>query len=175
MSNRRKPLNDRVNGRPYGRGTGLGKLVVPEFLGVTLDAWTDAPPAQYPPHVADYIGHELATRTSDAYPLNGYVCEDCKGLTITRDRHPGVTPMFVSHEQFDPATRCPGRTASLGYPTAELPAGWEPSHEWYRPSEPALLGIDSNGIASRDAIIDHVLRGGLLIRPIPAADAPRAR
>lgn len=138
-------------------------LIRPHFVGVDADDWTDLPPAQYPPDTVAFIGKALAL--PDRKIVNGYVCDGCQGLTLTRDRHPGYSPDVVDHKRFDPNSRCPGTARSLGYPDADLPAGWEPSHEWFRPSEDELLNLP-------DPFIHHVLKGGLILRPIPAAGQP---
>lgn len=162
MSNRRRPRTARVNGTPPG----LGALVVPSFPGIEVTEWSDLPPAAYPPAVAEQIIRPRLEAGTDLIRLNGYLCDGCHGLTLTYDRHPGITPALVDHDRFDPATRCPGMARSLGYPADAPPAEWSPSHEWYRPGEPELLGLP-------DPVIDHVLRGGLLLRPI-ALEAGRA-
>lgn len=151
MSNRR-----RIN----GRRPAAVKLVVPSFVGVPVEEWSDLPPAAYPLPVIDRVIRPRLEAGTDLIRTNGYVCDGCQGLTMTYDRHPGITPAFVDHKRFDPGTRCPGMGASLGYPASAPPAEWSPSHEWYRPSEDELLGLG-------DQAINHVLNGGLLLRPIP--------
>lgn len=146
----------RINGQHRGPA-----LAVPHFTGVDAADWTDLPPAAYPPNTIELIKYGLERKAAgELRILNGYVCDTCKGLTMTRDRHPGVTPKFVDHRAFDPGHRCPGTTVSLGYPEDAPPADWTPSHEWYRPSEDELIRLT-------DAAINHVLKGALLVRPLP--------
>lgn len=135
-------------------------LVRPVFLGVDASDWTDLPPAQYPEDTVEFIRRALAAgdqrRTLDAFR-----CDTCHGVTITVDRHPGYHPRLVDCARFDPErSRCPGLTTAAGYPD-DLPSDVEPSHEWHRPSEDELLSLP-------DAFVDHVLRGGTLLRVIPA-------
>lgn len=148
----REAANMRVNGSPPA-------LIRPMFVGVDASDWTDLPPAQYPEDTVEFIRLALAAG-EDRKTLDGFRCDVCQGLTMTRDRHPGYHPRFVDHRQFDPGSRCPGTGLALGYPDDAPPADWAPSHEWYRPSEDELLSL-------ADAFVDHVLRGGLLLRPIP--------
>ena len=148
----REAANMRVNGSPPA-------LIRPMFVGVDASDWTDLPPAQYPEDTVEFIRLALAAG-EDRKTLDGFRCDVCQGLTMTRDRHPGYHPRFVDHRQFDPGSRCPGTGLALGYPDDAPPADWAPSHEWYRPSEDELLSLG-------DAFVDHVLRGGLLLRPIP--------
>lgn len=149
----REAANMRVNAAPP-------PLVRPVFLGVATEDWTDLPPAQYPADTVEFIRLAL-TAGEDRRTLDGFKCDGCHGITLTVDRHPGYHPRAVDHRQFDPASRCPGTGFSLDYPDEATPAGWTPSHEWFRPSETELLALE-------DRFIDHVLRGGLLLRIIPA-------
>jgi len=135
-------------------------LVVPEFPGVDASDWTDLPPAAYPLPVIERVILPRLEAVADLIRLNGYRCDGCQGISLTYDRHPGITPAFVDHRRFDPSTRCPGMGISLGYP-ADAPPGWEASHEWFRPSEDVLISLG-------DAAINHVLNGGLILRPIAA-------
>lgn len=80
----------------------------------------------------------------------------CGQLTVTIDRETGVTPFITKCEH------CGGEANSSMY---RVPAGLIPTHEWYRPD--SLDGLPPH---SRE----HVLKGGLLLRPIekPAAEQP---
>jgi hypothetical protein len=152
-----------------------GALVVPHFPGVEPRTWTDLSPAAYPPHVAELIRGVLdARQTGNIVTVNGYRCAACDTLHVTRDLHPGVTPAFIDHQQFTPATLCPGVCESLDYPRhGDL---GDPSHEWYRPSEDELItragdvATPSNR-QTGDRVVNHVLSGGLLLRPIPTTGA----
>jgi hypothetical protein len=153
VSNRRP-----VNGHNLRKTPRPPALAVPSFVGVAVEDWSDLPPAAYPLDVIDGVILPRLQAGADLIRTNAYRCDGCQGLTITYDRHPGIAPAMVDHNRFDRDTRCPGMGVSLGYPP-DLPAEWEPSHEWHRPSEDVLLTLG-------DAAIEHVLRGGLLLRPI---------
>lgn len=148
----REAANMRANGSPP-------PLIRPAFLGVDTSDWSDLPPAQYPEDTVAFIRLALSAG-EQRKTLDGFRCDVCQGLTMTVDRHPGYHPRYVDHRQFDPNSRCPGTGISLEYPDDAPPAEWVPSHEWYRPSEDELVTLS-------DAFIDHVLRGGLILRIIP--------
>lgn len=154
MSNRRKINGHRLLDRKPKRPV----LVRPVFPGVEVAAWSDPPPAQYPPETVATIRQllELGERLAR---VDVYLCGVCHGHTMTRMTHPGIAPKVIDHGRFSADTRCPGTTTSLGYPD-DLPPDWAPSHEFYRPSEAELTRLP-------DEYIDHVLRGGLLLRLLP--------
>lgn len=157
MSNRRRarrlvPLNGLDHGVPAR-----------ELLPPPLDfiEWTDTPAAGYPTQVLEWIAGQAPTRGR----FNVWVCESCHQAFLCYDRHPGTTPFTVAHQTLDPETSCQGITVSTFYngdrardALVELGA---PSHEWYRPSATALR---HESRAARD----HVLQGGLLVRPVTA-------
>lgn len=144
------------------------RLVVPAFPGVDPHTWTDLPPAAYPPSVAELIRGVLdARQTGEILTVNGWRCDTCGRVLVARDLHPGVVPAYADHRRFEPATLCPGMARSLDYPRhVDLGA---PGFEWYRPSETELLtrGREVRG----DRWVNHVLRGGLLLRPIPPEES----
>lgn len=152
--NRRKINARRLLARRRPRPT----LLRPRFVGLEAVAWTDTPPAQYPTDTVRLIGQllELGDRLAR---IDLYRCDGCQGLTMVRMTHPGIAPKVIDHDRFSADTRCTGTATSLGYPE-DYPADWTPSHEFYRPSELELTRLD-------DVAIDHVLRGGLLLRLIP--------
>lgn len=87
---------------------------------------------------------------------NIYKCDDGH-LTVTIDRDDGVTPFM---------TACPKDGCSLmarSHMYHEQCQVFEPSHEWYRPN--AIQMADE----ARPGVIDHVERGGLLLRRIGAS------
>lgn len=91
----------------------------------------------------------------DAAPrINAYTCEACGGVTVTVDRDRGVTPfIIVCRARPD----CDWRATSAFY---RPPDGvGEPTHEWYRPSEPETAALG-------ESTQRHVAQGGLLLRPI---------
>lgn len=133
-------------------------LIRPVFVGMSGHDWTDLEPAQYPEDTVEFI--RLALAAPDRRVLDAFVCDGCLGITITRDRHPGFHPRLVDHRKFDPSSRCAGTAVAVGYPE-DMPSDAVASHEWYRPAEDELLDLPN-------AFIDHVLRGGLLLRIIPA-------
>lgn len=92
---------------------------------------------------------------------NGYKCEGCKRVAITIDVHRGVTPMFKSclvNPEF-----CKGTMQSMMYPgdgakpSDEYLEG-KPLFHWYRPGMQEFITLEQGSK-------DHVMRGGLLIRP----------
>lgn len=107
---------------------------------------------------------------------NAYYCETCIRYTVTIDRDEGVTPMFLAcrasgHEPDDPANPCKGQSTSMMYPAEPWPSdhpdladGAPPTWEWYAPdsAERKRLPRDAQGM------LDHVERGGLLLRRIDA-------
>lgn len=146
------------------------RLIVPEFPGVDPHMWTELPPAAYPPSVAELIRGVLdARQTGEILTVNGFRCDTCGRTFVTRDLHPGVSPQYADHRAFEPATLCPGLARSADYPR-HVDFG-QPTHEWYRPSEPDLLtlGREPRG----DRWVNHVLRGGLLLRAIPESEQRR--
>ena len=138
------------------------KLVRPHFPGVDPSTWSDLPPAQYLPEVVEFIRLALAMG-DDRKVIQGYRCDRCDLVLATVDRHPGYSPRFVDHAKVLD-TRCPGTFISFGYPDEDLPTGAAPAFEWFRPSEVALGELG-------DEFIDHVMRGGLILRPNTEAPA----
>ncbi len=95
---------------------------------------------------------ELAIETAPASFLdrfNVYVCRSCRGHIVTRDVDKGVTPFTTSCKVTD---GCPGLMQSSMYRVAQF--GPE-THQWFRPANAA--GLTQN-------TLDHVARGGLLLR-----------
>lgn len=86
--------------------------------------------------------------------INGYICtsDDCKRVTITVDVDDGVTPFMI---------RCPGcksTAVSCMYPTSgPVPPVESATLEWYKPDEKEMRRM-------HPANLDHVRRGGLLLR-----------
>jgi hypothetical protein len=129
--------------------------------------WSDQPPAEYKPETLTWI----AAKVREQNRLNAWRCEACDFPFIAFDRHPGTTPMMVSHHAFEPDTDCKGLCASVFYQRAgveraaiDLGQGGQqiqPSHEWYRPSAIELRSETA-------AVKDHVRQGGLLVRPVAA-------
>ncbi len=72
----------------------------------------------------------------------------CGQQIITVDREPGVTPFMTA------CPFCGGDTQSGFY---RVPAGLQPSHEWYRPDTFEDL---------KPHTIEHILNGGLILREI---------
>lgn len=134
-------------------------LVRPHFPGVDASEWTDLPPAQYPPETVTFI--RLALEAENRRTIKGYRCDKCDLVLATVDRHPGFSPDYLDHARILDS-RCPGLFVSFGYPDEELPSGAAPAFEWFRPGELALLELG-------DEFINHVLKGGLILRPNPQA------
>lgn len=87
---------------------------------------------------------------------NIYRCPDCGGETITIDVDDGTTPMFLACRASGDIGQCRGRAVSSMY---EVDPDVEPKWEWYRPSL-------TNAWRKGPEVLDHVERGGLLLRPI---------
>lgn len=84
---------------------------------------------------------------------NIYKCDDGH-LTVTIDRDDGVTPFMTTCTY----TGC-GKMARSHMYHAQCQV-FEPTHEWYRPTERQMSK------EKRPGVIDHVKRGGLLLRAI---------
>jgi len=114
----------------------------------------DAPLMFLPVATVKYV-RELKEKDwySRSAGINGYLCETCGLVTVTVDKHPGVTPFVLSCRM----EGCRGITQSMMYPPAmtfDVPL-WE----WYRPSADENKTLDSY-------TKDHVRNGGLLLRKI---------
>lgn len=113
--------------------------------------------------------------------INAYVCDDCRAVTVTVDRHEGVTPMFLAcralGEPNSPGNPCKGRGVSSMYElrmlrhrlaelgVAELPDEWPaPTWEWYKPSATAVKRM----LRDEPATAEHCRKGGLMLRRIEA-------
>lgn len=81
----------------------------------------------------------------------------CGYWIVTIDRHTGVTPMFVK------CGHCGGMATSRMY---KVGPGLQPTHEWFRPA--ALREFPENYRGPQS--LDHVARGGLLLRPLGKKD-----
>jgi hypothetical protein len=136
-------------------------LVRPHFPGVDTSEWTDLPPAQYPPDTVAFIRRTLELGDLRLARVKGYRCDACNLVLATLDRHLGFSPDYLDHARILDS-RCPGTFISFGYPEEDLPAGAAPAFEWFRPGEVALLELG-------DEFINHVMKGGLILRPNPEA------
>ena len=87
--------------------------------------------------------------------INIYTCSECGYQLVTRDVDEGVTPFTT------PCDRCNGLAQSAGYRIPPFFPG-VPIKQWYRPD--SLDGLSP-------AEIDHVTRGGLLLRKISRSQA----
>lgn len=102
--------------------------------------------------------HDVATKDFYKKDLtnrrNTYVCDKNGHSVVTIDRDPGVTPMFIL------CPHCSGRGVSKFY-NGGIP-GVDPSHEWYRPTLKQCLKMCNKN----EGLLDHVLKGGLVLREI---------
>lgn len=102
--------------------------------------------------------HDVAT--SDYYKVdltnrvNCYRC-GCGHVTKTKDIDPGVTPMSINCES------CNSSAYSSFY--SDVAHFQKPTQEWYRPTLSECLKM-----RNKPAVLDHVLMGGLMKRPIKA-------
>lgn len=98
-----------------------------------------------------------------AVPLwNGYKCESCGKVIITIDVHRGVTPFTLACRVN--TAFCKGTMKSFGYPKDGVPPPEEFQQRykdrvwhWYRPNQAEFIALDFGSM-------DHVMRGGLLIK-----------
>lgn len=163
MSNRRKPKAQiPLDGQPAHRP--LNSSIPWQLEHIE---WTDKPAAEY----ADSTLKWIVSQRRGIGQLNAWRCEACDFPFVAFDRHPGTTPMMVSHRTFEPDTDCNGLCASVFYnrpgverAAIDLGQGGQqirPSHEWYRPSVDELRSASA-------AVRDHVRQGGLLVREVAA-------
>jgi hypothetical protein len=115
--------------------------------------------------LAAQVGAQMAASGDSAEGrLNVYACtppmmpgstikSGCGYWIVTIDRAAGVTPMFTK------CGHCGGVASSRMY---KVGAGLEPTHEWFRPASEAELGPRYQ----LDTVTQHLLNGGLLLRPI---------
>ena len=92
--------------------------------------------------------------------VNTYRCGMCGNAEVTRDVDAGVTPMFIP-------CACGARKQSRGYFRSSLAWG-SSSREWYRPDTHEFMRMVESMLRKPDALkaaqIDHVLKGGLILR-----------
>jgi len=118
----------------------------------------DKPLLELPKDACEWI-QERMEQNKDFHHINAWCCEKCGGLTVCKDIHEGVTPMFLGCRAAGSLEECDGMAVSSGYPSTPPPPhilkklAWE----WYRPSQTEFDKMDEAGK-------DHVLHGGLNIR-----------
>lgn len=86
--------------------------------------------------------------------INCYRCESCKHITKTKDVDAGTTPMFLN------CLNCKNRAVSTFY--NDIAPEQNPSHEWFRPT----LAQTIKWRTKNPAMLEHILLGGLELRPI---------
>lgn len=96
---------------------------------------------------------------------NIYQCQTCLGLICTVDRDQGVTPFMIDCKA---TADCRGPMQSSFYMAHSLLTA---TFEWFRPSADELAELCANLTGPRveeraAAYVDHVRRGGLVLRPI---------
>ena len=95
---------------------------------------------------------------------NAYFCPTCRMPTVTVDVDIGVTPMFLACRA---SPECAGMASSSFYPRIPRPAhAPPPAWEWYKPTEKQAKRMEK----SAPGTLEHVRRGGLLIRPRTSAE-----
>jgi hypothetical protein len=106
------------------------------------------------------MGHDFVGRH------NIYFCPTCRQQHVTIDRDAGVTPMAIACAEF--GTSCYGQAQSAAYPIGadEL----SPTHEWVTPTVEERNDLRRR---SEHAMLDHVMRGGLMLRRIVVPDGER--
>jgi hypothetical protein len=114
-------------------------------------------------------GSEKAAEVSKGFDGKGkkniYQCQTCLGLICTVDRDKGVTPFMIDCKS---TPGCKGPMQSSFYMTHPMLV---PTFEWFRPSgeELAATCASLTGPYAEQrtaAYVDHVNRGGLILRPI---------
>lgn len=101
--------------------------------------------------------NDVATKeyyaTDLTHRVNCYTCDSCGHITKTKDVASGVTPAFFNCEA------CKAMAHSSFY--TDIAPDQKPTIAWYRPTLAATLKL-----SSKYGLRDHVLKGGLLARPI---------
>jgi len=85
---------------------------------------------------------------------NIYTCGTCGGHIVTQDLTDGVTPFMINCQA---TVGCSGRMTSSMYRVFDPQDKLRPSHEWYTPSAAEIV---------KPHLMDHVSRGGLLLRSV---------
>lgn len=109
-----------------------------------------------PPDVAAQLNALEEAGKSYLGRLNIYVCDKCRGHIVTRDVDTGVTPFMTSCKS---TPDCQGMMKSSMYRVFDQDMA--ASHVWYRPTTAQFL---SGGT------LEHVMRGGLLLREATAEE-----
>lgn len=110
----------------------------------------------------------LDVKTKDFYKMdltnrvNCYLCHVCKHITKTKDVDAGVTPMFSNCEL------CKSQASSTGY--KDIAPDKLPTFEWFRPPLSEIIKL-----IKKPHIIDHILKGGLMLRPVPKPVEPKEK
>jgi len=97
---------------------------------------------------------------------NIYQCQTCLGLICTVDRDKGVTPFMIDCKV---TADCKGPMQSSFYMAHPMVV---PTFEWFRPTEDELAALCAaipdgpRAELRKAAYVDHVNRGGLILRPI---------
>lgn len=118
----------------------------------------DEPLLKLPDKVCAWLW-DRQKQTKNHHKVNAWMCKDCGGLTVCKDIHEGVTPMFLACRASGDVEDCRGMAVSSGYPETPPPLyvleklAWE----WYRPSQNEFDNMDA-------PVKDHVLHGGLNLR-----------
>jgi hypothetical protein len=117
--------------------------------------------------------------------INGWLCDGrggrpgiptCGRITYAINVHHGVTPMFLAcrAEGVEPnEAECKGMGTSLMYPENDPPAhvldavAWE----WYKPDAVEMKRLRKRERQGKDnsGTVEHVEKGGLLLRPLTDA------
>lgn len=118
--------------------------------------------------------------TEQAGKKNGYKCKGCGWRIVTVNACEGTTPFMVGCENpapteeekragkdaqgFSGSKGCGAFMESFFY---QVPQHLEPSHEWYSPDKQERKRLRRKGQAET---LEHVERGGLLLRRVGQAD-----
>lgn len=101
--------------------------------------------------------------------INEYVCEKCGGITRTINRDEGTTP-FITGCRAVIGAGCKGMAQSSFYRVPQDRR--RPQWEWIKPTPEELDRWlkDHKQEEHREAIAEHVARGGMVLRKLNAPD-----
>jgi hypothetical protein len=98
---------------------------------------------------------------NDLGEINGWICRVCTLPTYVVHVDHGVTPMFLACRATGNLEDCRGTAVSMMYPPPPYPDHVKSAvnFEWYKPDEREYRKLELDSI-------DHVDKGGLLLRPL---------
>lgn len=109
---------------------------------------------QYNKLLKDVDTNDYYTQIDLKNRVNCYVCAKCGHVTKTKDVDAGCTPFMHVCE------KCNELAKSTMY--KDIVQDKQPKQEWYRPTLKQVLKMRKKN----NGMVEHILRGGLDIRPI---------